>query len=148
VRHTAYNPQDLAHDERWPEFGSRVSADLGINSCVSMQLVTDLDHQSSSLNVYSRQPGGFDRADLATCLLYSTNAALVVTSANAHEKIANLERALDTSREIGTAVGVLMARYRVTSDQAFNMLRLASQSTNRKLYELAVDVVSTGDLLA
>lgn len=60
--------------------------------------------------------------------------------------MANLRRALDHSRDIGAAVLVLMAMRKVTRDEAFDFLRRASQDQNRKLREVALDVVSTGEL--
>jgi AmiR/NasT family two-component response regulator len=58
----------------------------------------------------------------------------------------NLEKALDTSREIGTAVGVLMSAHKLTREQAFDLLRIASQRSNRRVQELAIEVVDTGSL--
>ena len=58
----------------------------------------------------------------------------------------NLTRALDHSRAIGMAMGILMARHRLTDEQAFAALRRASQDSNRKLYLVASDVVETGKL--
>ena len=40
-----------------------------------------------------------------------------------------------------------MASFKVTSDEAFELLRLASQKENRKLRLVADDVVLTGTLL-
>lgn len=60
--------------------------------------------------------------------------------------IANLESALVSARRIGAAIGVLMASQRVTDDQAFRLLVRASQSRNRKLRDIAEDVVLTGIL--
>jgi AmiR/NasT family two-component response regulator len=62
------------------------------------------------------------------------------------EKIANLEVALRTARRIGSAMGVLMATQKVTENEAFDMLRNASQTENRKLRDVAQDVVDTGTL--
>ena len=58
----------------------------------------------------------------------------------------NLRRALERSRDIGTAVGVLMALRKVTRDEAFELLRRTSQDHNRKVHALALDVISTGVL--
>jgi AmiR/NasT family two-component response regulator len=58
----------------------------------------------------------------------------------------NLERALSSSREIGVAVGVLMTRHQLSREQAFDALRIASQNTNRKLSEIAIEVGDTGIL--
>lgn len=59
-------------------------------------------------------------------------------------EIANLEIALSTARRIGAALGIIMTSYKVTEEQAFATLRIASQHTNRKLRDVAEDVVYTG----
>ena len=56
----------------------------------------------------------------------------------------NLRTALKTSRHIGTALGILMATYKITDTAAFDLLRTVSQRKNRKLRDLADDVVRTG----
>ena len=66
--------------------------------------------------------------------------------AAAHTQIANLKIALESSREIGAAIGILMNRCRVSYEQAFDILREASQRTHRKLREVAADLVYTGSL--
>lgn len=58
---------------------------------------------------------------------------------------ANLEGALDTARVIGAAIGIVMARYVVSEVAAFELLRKASMDRNRKLREVAREVVDTGD---
>ena len=60
------------------------------------------------------------------------------------DKIANLELALVTARRIGAAVGIIMALEKVTEDQAFQVLRKASQKQNRKLRDVADDVLTAG----
>ena len=45
--------------------------------------------------------------------------------------------ALASSRDIGLAMGVLMTRYQITREDAFDLLRIASQRTHRKLREVA-----------
>lgn len=64
----------------------------------------------------------------------------------AETRAENLEVALRTNRSIGMAVGVLMARHRVPSERAFEMLRRRSTTTNRKLRDIAEEVVHTGVL--
>jgi AmiR/NasT family two-component response regulator len=70
-------------------------------------------------------------------------AHLEAEGATGRDTIANLERALLTSRRISTAVGMLMATRRVTEDAAFNLLRLASQRSERKLRDVAEDVITS-----
>lgn len=64
----------------------------------------------------------------------------------ADTEAAHLRRALKHSRDIGAAIGVLMAMMKVTRDEAFELLRKASQDQNRKLHDLALEVVSNGEL--
>jgi hypothetical protein len=66
--------------------------------------------------------------------------------ATAREKIANLERALTSNRRIGAAVGILMYRHKITYDQAFELLRVASQESHRKLHDIAEDVLTLGQI--
>ena len=57
-----------------------------------------------------------------------------------------LARALETCRDIGVAIGIVMAMTKVTRETAFEMLRLVSSHQNRKLHAVACDVVATGEL--
>lgn len=71
-----------------------------------------------------------------------TAAALAL----AETKVENLQIALATSRQIGVAIGVLMNRYLIRSDDAFALLRTASQHSHQKLRDIAAQVVETGEL--
>jgi len=57
------------------------------------------------------------------------------------DKVDGLEEALLSRDVIGQAKGILMAREGLTSEQAFDVLRRASQRENRKLYEVARNLV-------
>lgn len=65
---------------------------------------------------------------------------------HAEARADTLEMALHTSRRIGMAMGILMARHGVTSDDAFERLRRHSANHNIKLRELAEQVLLTGEL--
>jgi ANTAR domain-containing protein/GAF domain-containing protein/PAS domain-containing protein len=83
-----------------------------------------------------------------TLLARQLSALLVDVRAASSERLRaeNLEVALRTNRTIGMAVGVLMARRGLPGDEAFRVLRTASSTRNRKLRELAEEVVLTGRL--
>lgn len=72
--------------------------------------------------------------------------ALSVQSQVHQEDLGNLESALSSSRQIGTDIGILMAREYVTSQQAFELFRQASQQLNRKLRDIAAEVELIGEL--
>ena len=62
------------------------------------------------------------------------------------ERTMHLERALETSRDIGVAMGIVMAREKVTRQCAWDMLRMVSQHRNRKVSAIAAEVIETGEL--
>ena len=64
----------------------------------------------------------------------------------ARRHIEHLRTALVTNRGIAMAVGILMARRGLTEDEAFDVLRDRSQQENRKVRDIADEVVYTGDL--
>ncbi len=70
----------------------------------------------------------------------------MVFSSATSATILNLEKALETNRQIGMAVGVIMTTYRLTPERSFELLRLASMNRNRKLRDVAESVVLTGTL--
>ena len=65
---------------------------------------------------------------------------------SAEVRAENLQRALQHSRDIGAAIGILMARHKLTQEQAFAALRRVSQDSNRKLYSIAQNVIETREL--
>lgn len=73
-------------------------------------------------------------------------ADLQTQGAVERSKVENLRAALTTSRRIGAAIGILMANYKLTEDSAFEVLRRASNTSQRKLRDIAEDVVRTGAL--
>jgi AmiR/NasT family two-component response regulator len=77
-----------------------------------------------------------------------TSSASFTTRAEYEAKIANLETALRTNRRIGIAIGIVMSQHRCTDLEAFETLRQLSQHRNRKLRELAEEVIYTGALPA
>lgn len=66
----------------------------------------------------------------------------------AAEHAAHMEQALKSSRTIGAAIGLLMGSRNLDEDQAFAVLKQVSQASNRKLRELAAELVQNASLLA
>lgn len=135
--------QDLRTETRWAEYARRASQ-AGVRSVVAYQLNLLVEGQAAGLNLYSDLPDAFDEETVWMGRLLATHASLGVSLALARRKAENLEMALRSNREIGTAMGVLMGLHRVTRDQAFDLLRLASQHTNRKVASIADDVITSG----
>ena len=64
----------------------------------------------------------------------------------ARTTVGQLRRALQSNRATGTAVGIVMARYDLDSERAFQVLVRASQQNNRKLTDIAEELMRTGVL--
>ena len=146
---TVFRTGDVANDPRWPEFGRRAHAETGATSMLSFRLFyeTDADRERlTGLNLYSTRANAFDDTSQAIATVLATHGAQTLAAATAREKASQLERALVNSREIGMAIGVLMATHKVTQDNAFALLRVVSQNTNRKVIDLAHEVIDTGTL--
>ena len=142
-----YVTDDVANDDRWRQWGERVSAELGLNSVLAYRLtLLDESEAVAALNVYSDRPAAFDDRAMGTGLVLATHGSLLVTAQLARDKAANLLRAMESNREIGVAMGILMHRHRLDREQAFAVLRVASQDSNRKLAQVASEVADTGML--
>lgn len=63
-------------------------------------------------------------------------------------EIAQLQHALASNRTIGVAIGILVERYQLTPEAAFAFLSRHSQRTNRKVYDLAEELIATGNMPA
>ncbi len=143
---TTFYAEDLVDDPRWGEFGPQ-SAAAGVRCALALSLVAN--GTPGALNLYARYPGAFGATDRAKGVIFATLAGLALGGARTHEdedrRTNDLRRALITRELIGQAEGILMEREHVTSDQAFDILRRASQHLNVKLREVAQDLVDTGE---
>lgn len=136
---------DLRVDERWQRFGPRAAETAGVLSMASYRLFIT-DDRRAALNFYSTKTQAFDRLALGVGALFASYAAVTLLAELHRDKAVNLERALQSSREIGIAMGILMTRNLCTEQQAFDLLREASQATHRKLRDIAAEVKETGAL--
>ncbi|WP_344124769.1 GAF and ANTAR domain-containing protein [Kocuria aegyptia] len=139
--------EDLAVDGRWPVYGARAAEELGMRSALAYRLTLVADPDLlAGLNLYSDVPDAFDAATVWAGTLLATHAAWAVSLELTRQRAEQLEVALRSNREIGTAIGVLMAQHKLTRDQAHELLRVASQDGNRKMAAIAAEVVETGQL--
>ena len=134
---------NMAEETRWPDFAA-AAVDLGVRAMCCVPLWVD-DRRMGSLSLYAERPRAFDDTSKRLADLYATHAAVALLEA---QRTDQLQRALASRDVIGQAKGVLMAQRRVTADEAFDVLKAASQALNRKLIDVAESVASTGELPA
>src|SRR3954452_19000983 len=130
---------DLASDPRWPVLGPR-AAERGVHSMLCLQLFVHRD-TLGALDLLGRAPSAFTDESEHVGLLLASHAAIAAADAHHFE---NVTSALVNRDIIGQAKGILMERFKITSDQAFAVLAKVSQDTNRKVSAIAEDLARTG----
>jgi GAF domain-containing protein len=132
-------------DQRWPEF-LRLARSEDIRAILSYPLVVHSDGLGA-LNLYSDDERAFDEDDERIGQAFATHASITLNHARGYwrkEKARrSLERALSSRGVIDQAKGIIMARTGADAEQAFESLRRASQRTNRKVVELAREIVDS-----
>ena len=139
---------DTGSDARWPEF-VRHAAARGCRSSLSLPLPLH-EAVSGALNIYARQPAAFDDPNRAFARRFASYGAVVAGNMLVYEsaldRAKNLEAALASRAVIDQAKGVLMERFKMTADQAFQALARVSMESNVKVREVAERFVATGEL--
>lgn len=135
---------DTTKDDRWPPF-TEAAAAAGVRSTLSIPLVAN--HEGlGALNFYSRTPNGFAEEDEEVGAQFGVQAAIVLANTqaywDAHLLSQNLATAMQSRAVIEQAKGMLMGAQRCTADEAFQILVRASQRENRKLREVAEEIVT------
>jgi GAF domain-containing protein len=131
-----YVTNDVPHDARWPQWGP-AAAELGILSAVGVRLATR-DRGYGSLNVYADRTDAFTSADVELAEMLAAHATTAFAAA---ERAAGLETALDSRTTIAQAQGILMQKFDIDADAAFDFLRRISQHENRRLFTVAEAIV-------
>ncbi|MEJ7764147.1 MAG: GAF and ANTAR domain-containing protein [Acidimicrobiales bacterium] len=135
--HEVVQTGDLAAEERWPHFAKRANDETGICSILSIRLFIEEDTMGA-LNLYSRQRDAFDDNDVAFGTVFAVHAAVAMDATRRED---NLERKADSRDLIGRAKGMLMARSGLSDEEAFDLLRRASQRQNIKVVAVAKQIV-------
>jgi GAF domain-containing protein len=130
---------------------TRQAAEHGNLSSLSVPLAIDKEEQvTGALNIYAREPDAFDPVARAAATGFGPYAAVAAGNLHAYQSARamadNLRGALEFRAVIDQAKGVLMERHKLTADLAFQLLARTSMNTNRKLRDIADDLIHTGEL--
>lgn len=136
---------DLTTDARWPKFCTQAVADTPVRSMFGVRIFLG-GNDRGALNFYATETGAFSDLDRGVGAIFSTLSSLALQHALEQRRSENLLTALESSRQIGMAMGILMSSKLLTPDQAFEQLRRASQHLHRRVRDLAEEVMETGQL--
>jgi GAF domain-containing protein len=135
---------DTATDDQWPAEWRALACSIGIRSILHLPLMPT-DHPVGVLSFFSEQPDGFDSDDLAIGHILARHASVAVANARSEESLA---QAVDARKLVGQAMGILMERFDLDGDRAFEVLRRYSQDSNTKLRDVAQELIDTRKLPA
>ncbi len=131
--------EDFAEEPRWPTFASRAHQ-LNARSLLSLRLYLQ-GQDLAVLNLYSSRTAAFDDESEQVGQVFAAHAAIALAGARSQEQW----RAAVGSRDIiGQAKGILMERFKISADQAFQVLAKASSESDIKVRDVAEMFAGSG----
>lgn len=133
---------DAGADPRWPRWGPAVKERVGIGSVLSLHLFT-ADRELGALNLYNDELRSYTEEEVEACRVVGAHASVALARLRSEQ---DLWKAVDSRHLVGMAQGILLERYSINPEQSFSVLRRYSQNHNRKLIEIAGQLVATRTL--
>jgi GAF domain-containing protein len=133
---------DVLTECRWSREWAAQLLRAGVRSVIHLPLMSG-GHPSAVLSLYSARPEAFTADDVAVAHILARHAAVAIASAR---REANMVTAVDARKLVGQAMGILMERYNLDADRSFEVLKRYSQATNRKLRDVAQELIDTREL--
>ena len=144
VKDAAFDGINLRTERRWPAW-SAVADLLGFASAAAVGADVE-PGQKLVLNGYHVSDAFLDQAAVDQAQQFIDELAftlpIALRIARQATEVSQLQEALVSRSTIDQALGVLMAQNRCTADQAFGILRRASQNRNITLRDVAAGIIS------
>lgn len=132
---------DITRHPAWPQLAKRVLAETPVRGMIGYRIVVS-DRKVGALNVFSDTPGALTQEDADMGAILVSFASVAISAANQREEAASLREGMLSNREIGKALGMLMATHDIGDKEAFDRLRTASNHLNTRLVEVARRIVA------
>jgi GAF domain-containing protein len=134
---------DITRHSSWPGLAERVLAETPVRGMAGYRIVIE-GKKVGALNLFSDTAGAFEKGGDEGAVLSAFASVALMSVAN-RDRADSLRRGLESNREVGKAIGLLMAAHRIGSDEAFEVLRKASNDMNMKLTEVAREVIENAE---
>ena len=125
---------------RWPDLAAAILESTPVRGMAGFRIRQD-GQKVGALNVFSDTAGALDDHSLDQAIMLTAFASVSLAALDRGEEASTLRRGLESNREIGKAIGLLMATHGVDDAQAFQMLSKLSQELNVKLAQVAAQVI-------
>jgi GAF domain-containing protein len=137
---SVFRVDDTETDLRWPEFAS-VAAERGVLSSLSVPLVVGAASVGSA-NFYEPAPGFFTTERVRSAEVVANHCSIAAQYWSVAKEATTLAAAMVSRATIEQAKGVIMATTGCSPDDAFDLLRQQSQAENRKVRDIAAEVIA------
>lgn len=131
---------DIATEATWPRLAAEVVARTPVRAMLAVPLVHE-GRRAGALDLFADRPHAFTDASVGQAAVLASFASVALAAASQAELADQLSEGMSTNREIGAAVGILMATHGISQEEAFDLLSQASQRLNRKLRDIASGIV-------
>ena len=127
---------DISDGTKWPRLKELTLDRTSVRGMIGYQLMDGLGSRAA-FNVFSDTPGALTEESVGVGAVLAAFTSVALAAAERQATAENLRKGLESNREIGKAVGLLMAAHQVDDEEAFQILRSASSRTNTQLAALA-----------
>lgn len=135
---------DMLDETRWGDYPAYAVA-CGIRSSLSLPIAAHT-RTAGALNLYAGPPDAFAKTDLLALRSLTAQAtggiALARRLTDTLEFAEQLQTAMRSRSVIDQALGVVMGQRRCTAQEAFAILRSASQHRNVKLRDVCAELIT------
>lgn len=141
VDEAAYIDADLTTGSPWPRLASRLLAETPVRGAAGFRLLVD-GQKHGALNLFSDTPGRLSPKSVNDSIVLAAFTSVALIAAAHKQSALTLQKGLESNREIGKAIGLIMAFHKISDVAAFEMLRKASQDMNLKLSAVAHEIIT------
>jgi GAF domain-containing protein len=140
---TAFRIDNMRTETRWPTY-VRHAVEAGALSSLSIPVPVQ-ERIAAALNIYATEPHSFGDESVAAATSFAAYAAVAIANAldftSAARLAAQMQEAMQSRAVIEQAKGIVMATHKCSADAAFAVLARMSQTSNRKLRDIATTIV-------
>lgn len=134
---------DLRSDERWSDY-LEAALQEGVRSVLAVPIPTD-PYSRAGLNCYAGTTGAFSEETVALLEQHAASMSRVLRIAlrlhGADVHPGHLRAALRSRAMVDAAVSLIMLQQRGGRDDALEILQMAAKSSNRRVHDIAGDIV-------
>lgn len=127
-------------DQRWPRYMPE-AVKRGLRAQLAVGLYSDRD-SLGGLNLYSTESEEIEEDAIGIAELFAAQAAIALGRSRQEFQ---LNEALESRKVIGQALGLIMQKYEMNEDRAFQFLIRASSTSNTRVRDVAAELVRTAN---